>query len=103
MANEHARLPISTNVSAWEKKEDASTALNETSSEGSSTLVHININVNEPFSEADTEAIHDENIRADEIHAGVGTSSCDERGWLSRAPRRTERRGWVPSDKRKGP
>lgn len=86
MANEDARLPISPNVPEWEKEEAASTALDETSSEGSSTLVHINMDENELFSVPDTEAIHDQNIRADEIHAGVGTSSYDERGWLFWAP-----------------
>ncbi|KAG6362681.1 hypothetical protein INS49_007774 [Diaporthe citri] len=84
VGDQHARLPIlqgPSGTSACEK-EDTSTALNETSSDGSSTLVHISMNANELFSMSDTEAIHDENIRADEIHAGVGDSSYTERGWL---------------------
>lgn len=84
VADQHAGVPIlqePPRTPAWEK-EDTSTALNETSSEGSSTLVHINMNANDLFSMSDTEAIHDENIRADEIHAGVGDSDCTERDWL---------------------
>lgn len=87
VADQHARHPIlqgQPRTPRWEK-EDTSTALNETSSEGSSTLVRISMNANELFSMSDTEATHDENIRADEIHAGVGDSSYTERGWLFRA------------------
>lgn len=89
VADQHARLPIlqgQPRTPRWEK-EDSSTALNETSSEfeGSSTLVHISMSANELFSMSDNEATHDENIRADEIHAGVGDSSYTDRGWLSRA------------------
>lgn len=86
--DEHARLPISQGppgTSTWEKQ-DTSTALNETSSEGSSTLVHISMDANELFSVSDTEAIHDENIRADEIHAGVGDCSYSGHGWGFRTP-----------------
>lgn len=81
VVNEHARIPIfqgPPETSRWQKEGSVSTAVDETSSEGSSTLVHISANDSGLLSAADTEAIHDENIRADEIHAGVGTSSHSE-------------------------
>lgn len=89
--NEHARIPIfqgPSGTSGWRKEDGVSTAVDETSSEGSSTLVHISVNDSGLLSAADTEAIHDANIRADEIHAGVGTSSHSEYGrgsWATRA------------------
>lgn len=82
VAKEHTRLPIfqgPSAISAW-RKDGVSTALDETSSEGSSTLVHMSVNDSGLLSAADTEAIHDANIRADDIHAGVGTSSHSEHG-----------------------
>lgn len=89
VADEHARPPVfqkQPGASAWEKEEDRKAALDETSPEGSPTLVHLGMNDSDLFSAADTEAIHDENIRADEIHAGVGTSTDSERGWLALWP-----------------
>lgn len=89
VADEHARLTTfqkQPGTSAWGKEEDTRAALDETPLEGSATRVHLSTNDSGLFSTADTEAIHDENIRADEIHAGVGTSSDSERGWLSVAP-----------------
>lgn len=89
VADEHARPPVfqkQPGASAWEKEEDRKAALDETSPEGSPTLVHLGMDDSDLFSAADTEAIHDENIRADEIHAGVGTSTDSERGWLALWP-----------------
>lgn len=83
VVDKHAQLPIfqrPPGTIEWQKEEGVSTAVDETSSEGSSTLVHISVNDSGLLSAADTEAIHDENIRADEIHAGVGTSSHSEHG-----------------------
>lgn len=89
VADEHARLTTfqaQPGTSAWGKEKEVRAALDETSPEGSPTLVRLSTNDSGLLSAADTEAIHDENIRADEIHAGVGTSSSSERGWLSVAP-----------------
>lgn len=91
VVNEHARNPLlqkPSGISGWQKEDGVSTAVDETSSEGSSTLVHISVIDSALLSAIDSEAIHDENIRADESHAGVGTSSHSQDGrgsWATRA------------------
>lgn len=92
VADEHGQSPVLQGlpeISDWEKED--STMRAETSSEASSTLVQLNFDANELFSVSDTEAAHDENIRADQLHAdrlhtGIGDGSDSERGRLSRAP-----------------
>lgn len=89
--NGNVRIPIfqrPPGTSGWQKEDGVSTAGDETSSEGSSTLVNLGLNGSGMVSAEDPEAIHDANIRADEIHAGVGTSSHSEHGrgsWATRA------------------
>lgn len=91
VADEHGQSPVLQglpDISEWEKED--STMRDETSSEASSTLVQINFDADELFSESDTEAAHDGSIRADELHAdrlhtGIGDGSDSERGRLSRA------------------
>lgn len=91
VADERGQSPVLQGlpeISEWEKED--STMRYETSSEASSTLVQLNFDANELFSESDTEAVHDENIRADRLHAnrlhtGISDGSDSERGRLSRA------------------